>query len=104
MIAAFSVVSREMPQEYRIECEYIGIKCVCYSAVLCGLKNSMKATAIKAIITDFEAEYPAWQDNPYRKNLGKLKNLYLFFIKRRWLVLVKMMAFLHTYYIKLRKK
>lgn len=104
MIEAFCVVSDNLSDEYRTECEYIGIKCVCYSAVLCGFKSGKKTVDIKAAIDDFEKKYPDWMNNPYRKNLGKIKNIYLFFIGKRMFLPVKLMTFLHDYYIRFRKK
>lgn len=103
MALAFSVVRNELPQEYRLECEYIGIKCVCYGAVLSGFKSGVKSSEIEAVLDDFEKGFPAWERNVYRKNLGKIKNLYLFFVKKRWFGMVRLMTFLHGYYIKLRK-
>ncbi len=104
MVTAFKTVKHEISKDYRIECEYIGIKYVCYSAVLSGFKSGLNTSEIHAVLNDFEKEFPNWHKNGYRHNLGKIKNLYLDFIKRRWFLLVKLMTFLHSFYIKFRKQ
>ncbi len=103
MVEAFAVLKRELPAVYRTECEYIGIKRVCYGAILCGFKTGVKTREIRKILNDFEKDFPNWMDNPYRANLAKIKNIYLFLIKKRCFFLVKMMTALHSYYVKFRK-
>ncbi len=103
LIKAFCVVKAELPKEYFDEYEFIGIKCVCYGAVLNAFKAGAGIKAVKSILNDFEKDFPKWFSNKYRKNLGKIKNLYLFFIKYRMFLLVKLMSLLHNFYFKFRR-
>lgn len=104
LVEAFRVVKTELPEKYYDECEYIGIKYVCYGAVLSAFKAGVDRTKVFSILDEFEKDYPNWISNKYICNLGKIKNLYLLFIKKRMLLFVSVMSSLHDYYIKLRKK
>lgn len=103
-VEAFRIVKSELPEEYRNECEYIGIKCVCYSAVLSAFKAGVSKTEVVKIIDGFEKDYPGWISNEYINNLGIAKKLYLLSIKYRLFMLVGLMSSMHDFYISHRKK
>lgn len=104
MVMSFEIVKQNLPEEYRKECEYIGIKRVCYGAVLCGFKSGVAYAQINEILDSFEEEFPEWFSNSYKKNYGKIKNLYLWLVRRRYYFFIRIMSWLHSYYVKLRKK
>ena len=101
---AFETVKASLSEEHRTECEYIGIKCVCYSAILSGFKSGTPTKQIKEILRTFEEEFPNWTENPYRNNLCKIKNIFLFLISKKWFLPAKVMTYMHGLYVKFRKK
>lgn len=104
MVEAFKTVQRNLPRKYFAECEFIGIKYVCYGAVLSGFKSGIKTKDIKNILNDFEKDFPDWINNKYIRNLGKIKNIYLILLKKRMFIPVKLMTSLHGFYIQTRRK
>lgn len=58
MVEAFNTIKQNLPEKYFAECEFIGIKYVCYSAVLSGFKAGIKTSQIKDILNRFEKIFP----------------------------------------------
>ncbi len=104
LISSFEYIRKYVNDEYVDEVEFIGIRNLVYGALLNLFKCGNDTRSARQIISDFEQDFPHWVDNKYRRNLGKIKNMYLFFISKRWFLPVRIMTFLHDYYIKYRKK
>lgn len=103
MIKAFNLVNSTIKENYTKECESIGISYICYGATLNAFKVKLAKKEIAKVIDNFEKEYPLWYYNKYIKNFGKIKTLYLYFIKRRFLFFAKIMASFHRKYVMLKR-
>lgn len=85
------------------ECEFLGIKMVCYGATLNALKANIPFKEIRLIIQEFDQKYPQWNQNPYLKNYSKIKRVYLYFIHSKFLIGAFIMARMHYCLIKFRR-
>ena len=100
---AFDIIYSKIGTQYPLENEFIGVKMICYGATLNAFKAHIAKCEIKRFIEDFEIKYPEWQKNNYISTLGKIKRVYLFFIKKKMLFLAKIMGLLHSKIIRLRR-
>lgn len=99
LIEAFSTVEL-IRDRFPIECEFLGIKMVCYGATLNAFKTGATNADIKAIIAIFTTTYPNWCENKYFPEYSKVKRLYLKLIQRNWFFLARQMARMHYAYTK----
>lgn len=102
--AAFDIIHRKIGENYPQEDEFIGIKMLCYGSTLNAFKAGIPNAEVKALLGNFEKEYPNWQKNKYIPTLGRIKGIYLFFIKRKMLFFARTMGMLHSTFIRIRKK
>lgn len=100
---AFDIIHKKIGEQYPLENEFIGIKMICYGATLNAFKAHITKSEIKRILVDFEVKYPKWKKNKYISKLGKIKRVYLFFIKKKMLFPAKLMGLLHSKIIRLRR-
>ena len=101
---AFDIIHSKIGENFPEEDEFIGIKMLCYGATLNAFKAGIPNAKIKALLKDFEEKYENWQSNKYIPTLGKVKGLYLFFIRHKMLFFARTMGLLHSSFIKMRKK
>jgi glycosyltransferase involved in cell wall biosynthesis len=94
-ITAQGVIDTEIGDRFPKECEFIGIKNICYGAVLNGLKAGVAGKDIKHCYQQFRTAHPAWYGNPYIKSLNKKKKLFLFFLKMQMYWILRIYARLH---------
>jgi len=104
MLKAFHTVNKTIKDNYPAECECIGINYVCYGATLNAFKTGTSKKAVRDIMTEFEAEYPNWYRSVPLLNLGRIKTIYLWFLRHKCFLCVRLMALFHHCYTKRRKK
>lgn len=88
---AFLVVEETLKDCERDVVEFIGIKYICYSAILNLFKGRNKKEVAIEIINEFNTKYPNWINNKYIKSLSKFKRLFLNIVyKRKWFLIINM--------------
>lgn len=82
--------------EYRREAEYHAIYALLYGEVLNLCKQGAASAAVRQKITDFEREFPAYRSNPYLKEMGRAKELFLRFAHLRWIPGLRLLSWVHS--------
>lgn len=83
-------------EKYAKEIEYIGVRNVLYGAILALFKSRYSRTAFFDILRGFEIYYPNWYMNLYLKRLPIYKRIFLFCVKRKWILFLALIARIHT--------
>ena len=104
IIQAYKVIEEVLKNTYRDECEFLGVKMVCYGATLNAFKVGISSKKVKTFLNEFTCNYPDWYSNKYLKDFNKVKKIYLLFLKYKFYFLVKIMSKLHFKYTKIRRK
>ena len=102
-LEAFKTIEIIAPQ-YREECEFIGIKLVCYAASLNAFKCGISTRVISDFISEFSSKYPDWQRNPYLGSYGRVKKLYVKLMAKKMFAVGRVLALLHHWVVKYKKK
>lgn len=86
---------------YRDEIEFIGIKNVVYGVLLNYFKlPKINRSEFNRILNDFEKVFPNWFKNKYYVKLGIIKKIFVYLASKRCFFLLRIMAKLHTIYVK----
>lgn len=101
-LKAFEAVE-SIASEFRNECEFIGIKLICYGASLNAFKCGVSSETVFDFMREFKQKYPDWEKNPYINAYNRLKRLYLKFISKNMFVFCRIIASMHYYVTKYRK-
>ena len=102
-IHAFDYIKSFLQKEYELEAEFIGIRYVCYSAVLYAFRAGIKTKEIRAFISQFEEQYPSWSKNSYIKTLPKSKQAFLIFVRLHMFFVVMMLSSCHHFLAKMKR-
>ncbi len=94
-VTAQDVIDREIGTRFPKECEFIGIKNICYGAILNALKAEVTTKEIAGCYRKFLKAHPYWYQNPYRKSLDLKKRVFLFLLHLRLFWVLKLYALLH---------
>lgn len=100
---AFKTIEVIAPR-YKEECEFIGIKLVCYAASLNAFKGGVSAKIVSSFLAEFAKKYPLWTENPYLNNYDRIKKLYVKLISKRMFAACRILALLHYWVVKYKKK
>ena len=76
-LEAYDVVYDKLAEEYYEECEFIGIKMVCYGATLNAFKAGVPKSIVEEFLANFRERHPNWSDNPYIGSLDLRKRVFL---------------------------
>ena len=101
---AYDILKDKICSKYREECEFLGIKTLCYGATLNAFKTGISINEIKSLVNEFNENYPNWYKNKYMHTEGKIKNIYYYFIDHELYGLAKVMAFFHGIAVKFQSK
>lgn len=102
-LEAFNAVEKIKP-EFEKECEFIGIKMVCYGASLNAFKCGISTRVISDFISEFSSKYPDWQRNPYLGSYGRVKKLYVKLMAKKMFAVGRVLALLHHWVVKYKTK
>ncbi len=94
-ITAQKIIDKEIGKRFPKECEFIGIKNICYGAVLNALKADVATRDIASCYRQFLSAHPGWYKNPYRKGLNTKKKVFLLLLYLRMYWVLKLYALLH---------
>lgn len=95
-IIAQNIIDKHVDDKYEKELEFIGIKNICYSAVLVAIKAKMSKKDILSFYFPFKEKHIHWHKNKYLKSLPSRKRLFLFFVRIKWVLPLKIFAYLHV--------
>jgi len=101
-IQTYTYLHKFFPEQYIQELEHIGVRIVCYSAVLYALRSKVRISVIKDFLDKFEEKNPDWYSNKYNLKLGYLKRIFLFCVKNRMILLLKLLSYSHSFLFKLK--
>lgn len=91
------VECRDFPEEI----EFHGIKTILYGAVLNAIQAGVSMMETKRIIASFEGEYPHWYENKYVLHYPQRKRLFLWLVRSRHFLMLRMYVFAQNLYLKL---
>lgn len=83
-------------KKYNNETEYIGVRNVLYGVLINLMKYGNKKIEAQEIINLFEKRFPKWFSNIYIKNLPIYKKIYLFGVRLRLFIFLRILSKLHT--------
>lgn len=98
-ILAQKVVDNTIGSYYPEECEFIGIKNICYGAVLNSFKSGVSLKEIKDFSHEFFCAHPNWSRNPYLASLKKEKRLFLLLLRLKAYILLFLYSRIHQYIV-----
>ena len=96
------VINNTLLPEFTTECEFIGVKNICYGAILNALKAKVELPIIKQILVDFEKDFPNWSKNKYIYSLSRGKRIFLKMLKLHIFGGLKVFAKIHYFLLKRR--
>lgn len=102
-INAFGYIKDYLKCKYDKESEFIGVRFICYSAVLYAFRAGIKLKDIKDFVAKFELDYPEWIKNDYVKTLPRSKQFFLFCVDKHYFFIVKMLSSCHHMLAKLKR-
>lgn len=94
-LIAQRTVNDAIKDHYPDECEFIAIKNFCYGAMLNAFKANIELNVLKKDYNEFLTEYPEWHKNKYIFSLSKKRKIFLFFLKHKMFLGMKLFAILH---------
>lgn len=96
LVDSYEIIYHYLHNSFADEIEFIGIKNICYGAVLNALKVKLERKNIKSIILEFERKYPEWEKNKYISTLPLYKKIFINCVKRRWILSLKALTKIHS--------
>ena len=82
--------------EYRREAEYHAIYALLYGEILNLCKQGAASETVRQKIEAFEREFPEYRENPYWKEMGRAKTLFLELAHRRWITGLRLLSWIHS--------
>lgn len=102
-VSAYEIIAQKLESQYPEESEFIGIKYVCYGAVLNALKCGISKKEIDGVLRQFKKSHPHWIKNPYIATLPRTKRIYIRAVWYRMLFFVDILTKIHTHIIEAQK-
>lgn len=96
VISAFSIVERELKKEYYNELIEKSVPDLLYGTCLIMSKQNKKNNEIIDFINKYEKKYSNWYNSKIITYMGKAKKIYLLLIKCRLVIMMKIVARIHT--------
>ena len=91
-----SRIIKSLASKYPREIEFLGVKYICYGAVLNAFKCDVRRAEVISMIERFERENPFWYKNRYCGALSPVKRLYIYGVRKRYWTLVSLLTKIHT--------
>ncbi len=93
---AYELILRKLGTRFPQEVEFIGIKYICYGAVLNAFKCGIPVKEISKMTEQFEKNNPNWFNNRYFGSLSRVKRLYVYAVKKHLWSLIRILTYIHT--------
>ena len=97
---AFDKMQELLGDDYKAEAEYHAIYALFYGEILNLCKRKVSSREIKAKIKEYETLFPDYTQNKYLEYMGRVKNIFIMFVKHRFILGVKLLAFIHSKIVK----
>lgn len=94
--SAYRLITKSLASKYPREIEFLGVKYICYGAVLNAFKCDVRRAEVISMIERFERENPFWYKNRYCGALSHVKRLYIYGVRKRYWTLVSLLTKIHT--------
>lgn len=91
----WSIMREKLGEGYEPEAEYHAIYALLYGEVLNLCKRKASAKEIRQKVKDLKEEFPSYRSNPYLKQMGKAKELFLLFVELNWVIPLRLLAWVH---------
>ena len=97
---AFNKMQELLGSDYKDEAEYHAIYALFYGEIINLCKRKVNSREIKAKIKEYEELFPDYTQNKYLEYMGKVKNIFIAFVKHRFILGLKLLAFIHSKIVK----
>lgn len=98
MPKVYSYLRGTLPSEYQSCIDVSSVRMLLYGGVLQMSRNNDSNEDIIKFIEDYEHDFPEWYHSEGFNVLGKVKKVFLFFIKKRWLIMIHFFVKIHKFY------
>ena len=95
LLDSFKYVEENMPSEYKVFVEYLGIQRILYGALLNEFKHTSSYNFAKDIVEEFKLKYPNWKQNKYFKTISLSKRFFICLVHYRLYFLAYMFSRIH---------
>ena len=93
---SYAKMQEALGPEYRTQYEVHAIYALFYGEILRLCKIKASANEIMEKIAAYEREFPAYMDNPYLRNMGISKVLFLKCVRHKFIFMLRIMAKVHS--------
>ena len=93
---AWKIMQEKLGNDYCVEAEYHAIYALFYGEILILCKRKESRKAIKEKILSYEMSFPQYYDNPYILHMGKAKKIFLWLVKNRIIIGVRLLSWMHS--------
>lgn len=100
LLSSFEHVRNNMPKDFVVFEEYIGVSRVLYGVILNLMKVGYDRKKAHSIARDFTHKYPSWKKNPYLKTLPLTRRVFIWFIGHNLTIIPWLMTKLHSIMIR----
>lgn len=94
-IGAHKLMAERLGAGYEQELEYHAIYALFYGEILHLCKIGSSTKQIKAELDRYEAQYPNFMENKYLSNFGRLKIVFLWMCRHRWILGLRILSRIH---------
>ena len=98
--SAYNIIAEKLASQYPKEIEFIGVKYICYGAVLNAFKCDLSNKEITDMVERFELKNPNWYKNQYCKSLSRAKRVYTYAVRKKLWPIVRLLTKIHTRLVK----
>lgn len=102
IIEAYKYIYENIPMDFKEQVEFIGIKVILYSSIICSVQAKYNLEKAKYIVNDFETKHPNWYKNKYITHISASKRLFLYAIKRHNYNLLKILIIIRKILFKVK--
>ena len=96
MVKAFGILEKNLKHKYPDEIKEKSVSDLLYGGLLIICKSQKNSRYINRYIDDYEIKYPNWYKCENVNNLGKAKKIFLLAARGRQIVLLKILAWIHS--------
>ena len=100
LIEAFEILKKNFNGKYQDELKNKSVTDLLYGCVLIMCKNSSSRKKIIDFINKYDSEYNQWYETEIINYVGKSKKIFLNLIKNRNILLLKVLAIIHSIILK----
>ena len=96
LVKAFSILEQSLGKSYPQEIKEKSVCDLLYGVVLVMCKAGKPSKQIKAYIKDYENRYQNWWECDIVNRIGRIKKIYLTFIKHKMVLPLRFLTLIHS--------